>query len=311
MSLSGSLNSQIAARFDEAANLMGHQGADPYRVAAYRRAAVTLRGLPVSVADILHSEGTEGLERLPTIGPSLARSIRAIVQTGRLPMLDRLRGESDPVSLLATVPGIGPALAEQLHHDLGIGTLEELEDAAHDGRLTNVAGFGEKRVAGIQDALAGRLGRLRQAAKSELPDGPPVAELLAVDREYRTKAAAGELRLIAPRRFNPGRETWLPVLHTEREGREYTVLFSNTARAHQFSRTQDWVVLYLDGEGGERQYTVITARLGPLKGKRVVRGRESECAAHYARKTTRNPYRAPSGRGSPVAAGSRQGGERE
>ena len=66
---------------------------------------------------------------------------------------------------------------------------------------------------------------------------PPVAELLDVDRAYRTAAAAGELRRIAPRRMNPEAEAWLPVLHTERGSRHYTVLFSNTPRAHRLGRT--------------------------------------------------------------------------
>jgi putative hydrolase len=59
------------------------------------------------------------------------------------------------------------------------------------------------------------------------------AELLDVDREYREKAAAGELQQIAPRRFNPSREAWLPILHTRRGNRRYTALFSNTARTHR------------------------------------------------------------------------------
>jgi len=61
-------------------------------------------------------------------------------------------------------------------------------------------------------------------------------------------------------------------------------LFSNTARAHQFGRTHDWVVLYADGTRDERQFTVITALRGALRGKRIVRGRELECAQYYARR---------------------------
>ena len=102
-----------------------------------------------------------------------------------------------------------------------------------------------------------------------------------MDREYREKAAAGSLRAIAPRRFNPTGEAWLPVLHTQRGPRHYTALFSNTARAHQLGKTHDWVILYFDDGGGERQHTVITAQRDTLKGKRIVRGRESECEAHY------------------------------
>jgi hypothetical protein len=106
-------------------------------------------------------------------------------------------------------------------------------------------------------------------------------ELLDVDREYREKAAAGRLRRITPRRFNPSGEAWLPVLHNQRAERHYMALFSNTARAHQMDMTRDWVVLYYDGGRGERQCTVITSQRGALKGKRIVRGREAECMQYY------------------------------
>lgn len=274
-------NTEIARRLEEVAWLLNEQGANPYRVQAYRRAAETLRRLAQSVTEILQREGAEGLRQLPGIGESLARSIREVVLTGRLPILDRLRGESDPISLLVSVPGIGPVLAERLHHDLGIDTLEELEAAAHDGRLTNLAGIGEKKLAGIMDSLATRLGRVRAPVRPAAEAEPPVEELLDVDREYQEKAVAGELRRIAPRRFNPRNEAWLPVLHSQRGERHYTVLFSNTARAHQLGKTHDWVVLYYDGGRGERQCTVITSQRGPLASKRIVRSREGECALYY------------------------------
>jgi Holliday junction resolvasome RuvABC DNA-binding subunit len=277
------VNADIARRFEEVAQLLEEQGANPYRVQAYRRAAEVLRQLERPAADILHQAGLEGLQELPGIGESLAGSIQTLVTSGRLPMLERLRGEADPIALLASVPGIGSRLAERLYHDLGIATLEELEIAAHDGRLRDVAGIGEKKLSGIIEALAGRLGRVRSRAARTPTDEPSVEELLDVDREYREKAAAGTLRLIAPRRFNPRGEAWLPILHTQRGRRHYTALFSNTARAHQLGMTRDWVVLYYDGGSGERQCTVITSQRGRLKGKRIVRGREAECAQYYRR----------------------------
>jgi putative hydrolase len=103
--------------------------------------------------------------------------------------------------------------------------------------------------------------------------------LLDADREYRDKAARAELPLIAPRRFNPERKAWLPVLHTEREGWHMTVLFSNTARAHELKRSHDWVVIYYyDADHHEGQCTVVTEIYGSKAGRRVVRGREKERA---------------------------------
>lgn len=283
------LNAEIARRLEEVAHLLEEQGANPYRIRAYHQAALTLRTLARPVVSILQAEGLEGLRRLPGIGESLARSIRDLVITGRLPMLERLRGEADPVALLSSVPGIGEALAKRFHEDLEIDTLEELEIAAHDGRLADIAGIGGKKLAGIMDSLAGRLGRVRTITKhlagpATLAE-PTVEELLDVDAEYRKKAAAGQLRTVAPRRFNPAHEAWLPVLHTQRGEHHYTVLFSNTARAHQVGKVRDWVVLYYDREIGEGQCTVITSERGPLKGRRIVRGREAECLEHYQHHT--------------------------
>jgi len=274
------LNDQIARRLDEVADLLAEQGANVFRVQAYRRGAETVRHLKRPVSEIFEREGMEGLRELPGVGDRLAVAIRNLVTLGRLPMLDRMRGETDPVELFQSVLGIGPVQAARLHDELGLDSLEDLEAAAHDGRLENVAGFGHKRVAGIIDALATRLGRVRPPSPPSA-DHAPVEELLDVDREYRESAAAGTLRTIAPHRFNPNGEAWLPILHTERGGRHYTALFSNSARANKLGKTRDWVVLYYDGQHGENQFTVITSQFGPLKGRRIVRGREEECARYY------------------------------
>jgi putative hydrolase len=115
----------------------------------------------------------------------------------------------------------------------------------------------------------------------KIETAPSVVELLDVDREYRENVAAGRLQRIAPRRFNPRGESWLPILHTRRGRRRYTALFSNTARAHRAGKTRDWVVLYSDNGLGENRHTVITAAFGPLRGRRVVAGREAECIPVY------------------------------
>ncbi len=285
------LNLRIARRLEEVAQLLSEQKANPFRVQAYLNAAETLRRLLPSVADVLQREGEQGLRKLPGIGKSLARSIATVVFTGQLPMLHRLRDESDSELLLASVPGVGKVLAARLHHDLAIDTLEQLEAAAHDGRLREIAGLGDKRIVGIIDSLASRLGRLPRARKAHKPGEPSVEEILSVDHEYRNKAASGHLPVIAPRRFNPNRKAWLPILHTERAKRHYTALFSNTARAHALGKTMDWVVLYYDGPDGEGQCTVITSSRGPLADRRIVRGREDECSSYYRLEQTSSPSR--------------------
>lgn len=275
------INTSIAGKLEEVARMLEEQGANSFKVAAYRRAAATLRELDQPVTEIVRKEGLAGLQCLPGIGETLARFVYQMVTTGRLPILDRLRGESDPITLFRSVPGIGRVLAERLHDELGIQSLEELELAAHDGRLASVLQLGEKRIAGIRDSLASRLGRLRAATSVGSDDQPTVAEILDVDREYRQKSDQGHLPMIAPRRFNPEHQKWLPILHALRGKRHYTALFSNTPRAHQLGKTFDWVVIYYEGAGRERQCTVITAMYGPLAGRRIVRGREEECRLHY------------------------------
>lgn len=79
----------------------------------------------------------------------------------------------------------------------------------------------------------------------------------------------------------------MPLLATKREGWSFTALFSNTARAHEAGKTDDWVVIYFEHAGGEeRQRTVVTETKGPLESRRVVRGREAETRQHYAQKTS-------------------------
>jgi DNA polymerase (family X) len=272
-------NERIAGKLREAADILQAQRANPFRVRAYRRAADGVASLDVELGDVLARRGVEGLLALPGIGPGIAAAINELMRTGRWSQLERLRGTLDPERLFRSVPGVGPILARRIHEALAIDTLEALETATHDGRLAGVPGIGPRRAAMVRAQLATLLGRGRSRAASE----PSVEALLDVDEEYRRRAAAGRLRKIAPRRFNPTREAWLPVLHTERNDWRFTVLFSNTAQAHQLERTRDWVVVYFHTDAGpEGQRTVVSETKGPLVGRRVVRGREPECQAHYA-----------------------------
>jgi DNA polymerase (family X) len=277
-------NEQIAAWLRQVAELLHAQRANPYRVGAYRRAADSVAQCTGSVRELFATRGMRGLDALPGVGPGIAAAIAEMLQTGRWAQLERLRGTLDPALLFRTVPGIGPEFARRIHDALNVETLEALEAAAHDGRLGTVPGVGARRTATIRAALAEILDRSRLRARPHPGAGgePPVAMLLDVDREYRDDARAGRLPTIAPRRFNPGQRPWLPVLHTVRGSWHFTALFSNTAKAHDLGRTQDWVVLYFhDDDRAENQRTVVTETHGTLIGRRVVRGREDECRAHY------------------------------
>ena len=283
----GTENAQVADMLREMAALLDEQGGNSYRVTAYRRAADTVAALPGGVREIFERDGLAGLDALPTVGPGIAAAIGEMLDSGHWRKLERLRGELDGGAVFKIIPGVGEALARRLHDELGVDTLEALEAAAHDGRLERLPQLGARRAAAIRSALTDVLDRsraLRRPRKRLTAQGEPSIDLLLdVDREYRDAAQAGKLPTLAPRRFNPKGEAWLPVLHTQRGDWHFTALYSNTARAHEFGRVHDWVVIYAEGaDHAEGQYTVVTAHGGALAGRRVVRGREAQCLEWYA-----------------------------
>ena len=322
-------NQQIAELLEQIAELLEDRGDNLYRVRAYVNAAWTVREADHSLAQQVHEEGGPSLKSLPGIGDGLARLITNYVMTGRCPRLEQLLSTVSIETQMQLIPGIGPALAARISDALHVPTLEALETAAWDGRLRTVHGFGRHRVGVVRETLPALLERTAQhrrytPARAEAtkqvteqpaeqpkrsPDEqPPVELLLALDEEYRQKAEAGELRQIAPRRFNPTWQAWLPVMRVDRNGWSFVVLYSNTAQAHRLNKTHDWVIIYVrpagdyvrpagdyvrpagdyvrpagDGEIGEqatspgtRQQTVVTETTGKLAGQRVVRGREGE-----------------------------------
>ncbi|MEM9587405.1 MAG: helix-hairpin-helix domain-containing protein [Planctomycetota bacterium] len=286
-------NQRIAGMLIEVAGLLKDQEANAFRVQAYQNAAQKLQQMNRSVRDIHQRDGMEGLIAIPTIGVSISQVIDQYLRFGHIPLLDRLRGEAIAERAFATLPTIGSQLAHRLYDHLHVDSLSELDSAAHDGRLAAVPGIGPKRLRAIQASLDQRFRSHQQAdarpdsapaaAIEDVRQSTPIDEILEVDAEYLRKARSGELPRIAPRKFNPNNEAWLPILHTDRQQRHYTALFSNTARAHQLNTTRDWVVIYRDDVDDHGRWTVITSQYGRLKGCRIVRGRESECLGYYRR----------------------------
>jgi putative hydrolase len=147
------------------------------------------------------------------------------------------------------------------------------------GRLDEVPGMGARRAKMLRTALAGMPSRIGRRGAAPVRE-PSVALLLDVDREYRERA--DDLPKIAPRRFNPTGEAWLPILHTRRGEWLFTALYSNTARAHE------WVVIFFSADHGpEGQRTVVSETHSPLIRQRVVRGREAEYRHVYEARTLR------------------------
>ena len=277
-------NHEVATNLREIAQLLSAQEANPFRINAYLHAADTLDNLGRSVAEIMQAKGIKGLVALPGIGEGIAHSIYEYIATGRMSRLENLRGAADPVGLFRSIPTIGRALAERIHDQLHIDSLEALENAVHDNQLHKVEGLGQKRREAIEAWLQKHLDEQRRQPRpvTRASDTPPLELVLRVDNEYRQKASAGKLPRITPKRFNPENRAWLPILHTTRKHWHFTALYSNTARAHQLGRTADWVVIYFyDDHHREGQHTVVTETHGSLQGSRVVRGRETECLQYY------------------------------
>jgi DNA polymerase (family 10) len=146
-------NSEVAGIFDHVADLLEIQGANPFRVRAYRNAASTIRDLSRSLSDML-DEG-EDLSELPDIGEDLAGKIEEIVETGHLGLLKEISEEvPEALAEVTAVPGIGPKRARKLFEDLGVRSLDDLRKAAKEGRIAEISGFGKKTQKRIRDELA-------------------------------------------------------------------------------------------------------------------------------------------------------------
>ena len=150
-------NAEIAAQLDKIADLLDIEGANPFRIRAYRRAARLVGELPRAVADMLAAG--EDLDDLPGIGPDLAGKIATLAQGRAPPLLLELERETPPgIAALLAIPGLGPKRVHALHEALGIDCVAALRQAAADGKLRGVPGFGAGLAAKIVHALAAGAG---------------------------------------------------------------------------------------------------------------------------------------------------------
>lgn len=134
-------NEEIATTFEEIANLLELDQANPYRVEAYRRAATVIRHWPEQLINLIRRG--EPLTSLPGVGEDLAAKIREMILTGSSHYLDRIK-RTIPSGLqeLHRIPGLGPKRIVTLYRELGVHTLEELRQAAEQGKIRQLPGFG-------------------------------------------------------------------------------------------------------------------------------------------------------------------------
>ncbi|MDI2143651.1 DNA polymerase/3'-5' exonuclease PolX [Pseudomonas sp. ITA] len=171
----GSVNEQIARVFDDIADLLELDDANPFRIRAYRNASRTLRALTIDLAKII-ARG-EPLPKLAGIGVDLAGKINEIVTTGDCALLSRLRSTSPKgLAQLLSIAGLGPKRVRHLYHDLGIETVQQLCLAAESGRIRHLPGFGEKLEARLLSAAQKGIGKDRRVPLAHVE---PLAERLA------------------------------------------------------------------------------------------------------------------------------------
>ena len=190
-------NMEVAKLFDEYADILEIQGANPFRVRAYRNAARMIGDLPESVADIA-CDTERSLEDLPGIGKDLAVKICAIVETGEFPQLAEARS-SVPASALEMlrIGGLGPKKVAVLMKELSIRTLDDLRQAAEKGEIAKLKGFGKKTEQAILEGAAQAVEVPKRFLLAEVkPDADAiVADLLKLKSVSQATLAGSSRRL--------------------------------------------------------------------------------------------------------------------
>jgi DNA polymerase (family 10) len=233
-------NADVAEIFNKVGDLLDIQGANPFRVRAYRNAARTVSSLPRSVSEMI--EGDEDLTALAGIGKDLAGKIREIVETGTLSQLEEIEKET-PAELdkLMKVEGLGPKRVKALHQDLGISDLDELKEAAEKGKIRGLEGFGKKTEEKILEDL--KQEHIREE-RIELPQAEQRAEPLVA----YLKETKGIKRVTVAGSFRRRKETVgdLDILVTCKKGSrvmERFVQYEDVRKVVSRGKTRSTVVL--------------------------------------------------------------------
>jgi DNA polymerase (family 10) len=206
-------NTEIADQFNQLADLLEIDNANPFRVRAYRNAAYTLINLSSQISELI--QRGEDLTQLPGIGKDLADKITTIVKTGQFTLLEKER-QHTPASLieLKQIPGLGPKRIGILHEQLGINTIEELNEAVKQQKIADLSGFGEKIQQNIAHALPEFIGqeqRLRLSAATQyanafvkyLANLKVVEQVIVAGSYRRRKETVGDLDILVTSRNGP------------------------------------------------------------------------------------------------------------
>lgn len=199
-------NDKIAAAFDEIADLLELQDANPFRVRAYRNAARTLVSWPEEMADWAAQK--RDFDDLPGVGADLAGKIGEILERGSCDQLDRLRAQFPRgITELLQIPGLGPKRVHALYHELGVRSPAQIQSAAREGRIRDIRGFGETSERRIAEAAAAYLQRSTrwpiariagdvEALLEHLRTAPGVSEAVVAGSYRRRRDTVGDIDIL-------------------------------------------------------------------------------------------------------------------
>ncbi len=186
-------NAEIADAFEDLADLLEVEDANPFRVRAYRNAARVIRSNRRRIADL----AAEDLTDLPEVGEDLAQKIRALVETGELPALEEVRKRvPQSISEMMRIEGLGAKKVKALYEGLGVKGLEDLKQAAEEGRVAELEGFGEKTQEMILERAADAAEKEQRSLRNDAEDvaEPLLAYLEAIDGVKQVELAGSYRR---------------------------------------------------------------------------------------------------------------------
>jgi DNA polymerase (family 10) len=277
-------NADIADIFRRLADLLEIEGANPFRVRAYRNAAQTVEDLPGNAAEMVNTG--EDLTELPGIGKDLAGKIKEIVETGRLKTLEEVEGRTpSTLAALTTIPGLGPKRVHALHEVLGITTIEELARAAQAHKIRDLPRFSAKIEAKILEELAkhAQIERRFKLATAEdfaetlcayLRQAPGIGHVVAAGSYRRRKDTVGDLDILVTSSDAPA-----AISHFTSYDEIGEILSQGTTRSTVILKAGIQVDLRVVAEEsygaalhyftGSKSHNIAVRRLGQIKGLKI------------------------------------------
>lgn len=200
-------NRDIANQFYEVADYLEIDGANPFRIRAYRNAARRIERLPDQVTDLADPDSDRDLTAIEGIGEDLAHKIQNIVENGEFPLLNQLRQKMpDGIRRLMQINGLGPKRVQQLYQELDIQNLDDLKTALRTGKIKTLDGFGQK----LSDQIRQEIENLSDQSRflrpkitdtaddliNYLTDHPTIGQATICGSYRRKKETVGDLDIL-------------------------------------------------------------------------------------------------------------------